>query len=82
MHKQPALHVAAYSALLLANLMIYKDQYHEDFGPLPSWRAPPKRNTCRSLVGLLRKCLLEQPEKIVELGLTPPIISAILCKVA
>lgn len=81
-HKQPALHVAAYSALLLANLMIYKDQYHEDFGPLPSWRAPPKRNTCRSLVGLLRKCLLEQPEKIVELGLTPPIISAILCKVA
>lgn len=80
--KQPALHVAAYSALLLANLITYKDQYHEDFGPIPSWRRFPKRNTCRALVGLLRKELLEEPEKIVELGLTPPIIAAILCKVA
>jgi hypothetical protein len=80
--KQPALHVAAYSALLLANLMSYKDQYHEDFGPPPCWRQIPKRNTCRALVGLLRKQLLDNPEKIVELGLTPPIISAILCKAA
>jgi hypothetical protein len=62
--------------------MIYKDQHHEDFGQIPSWRQIPKRNTCRALVGLLRKELLEHPEKIVELGLTPPIISAILCKAA
>jgi hypothetical protein len=80
--KQPALHVAAYSALLLANLMVYKDCYHEDFGVIPSWREMPKRNTCRALVGLLRKSLLEQPEKIIEMGLTPPIIAAILCKAA
>jgi hypothetical protein len=80
--KQPALHVASYSALLLANLMTYKDQYHEDFGPIPSWRLTPKRNTCRALVGLLRKQLLDHPEKIIELGLTPPIISAILSKAA
>lgn len=80
--KQPALHVAAYSALLVANLMTYKDQHHEDFGQPPSWRPIPKRNTCRALVGLLRKQLLEYPEEIVELGLTPPIISAILCKAA
>jgi hypothetical protein len=80
--RQPALHVAAYSALLLANLMVYKDQYHKDFGSIPSWRELPKRNTCRALVGLLRKGLLEEPEKIVDLGLTPPIIAAILCKAA
>jgi hypothetical protein len=80
--KQPALHVAAYSALLLANLIVYKDLHHEDFGPVPHWRQTPKRNTCRALVGVLRKQLLDHPEKIVELGLTPPIISAILCKAA
>src|SRR5829696_5040359 len=80
--RQPALHVAAYSTLLLANLMVYKDQYHKDFGSIPSWRELPKRNTCRALVGLLRKELLEEPEKIVELGLTPPIIAAILRKAA
>jgi hypothetical protein len=41
-----------------------------------------KRNTTRALIGLLRKNLLDNPEKIVELGLTPPIIAAILSKVA
>lgn len=80
--KQPALHVASYSALLLANLIVYKDQYHEDFGTIPYWRQIPKRNTCRALIGLLRTSLLKEPEKIVELGLTPPIIAAILRKVA
>jgi hypothetical protein len=80
--KQPALHVAAYSALLLANIMTYKDQYHEDFDPIPYWRQLPKRNTCRALIGLLRRSLLEEPEKIIKLGLTPPIISAILSKAA
>jgi hypothetical protein len=80
--KQPALHVASYSALLLANLITYQDQYHKDFGPLPSWRPIPTRNTCRALVGNLKKSLLENPDKIVELGLTPPIISAILSQAA
>jgi hypothetical protein len=80
--KQPALHVAAYSALLLASVMAYQDKYHADFGEIPYWRPYPKRNTCRSLVGNLRKSLLEQPEKIVELELTTSIIMAILSKSA
>lgn len=76
--KQPAFHVAVYSALLLANVMIYKDKPHNDFGPLPKWRKKPKRNTCRALVGLLRATLYEHPEDLESLGLTALQISEIL----
>lgn len=79
---QPALCVAAYSALLLANLQVYADKPHQDFGDEPMWRPLPKRNSCRKLVGMLRTDLLEHPEKIIELGIPPPIITAILRKVA
>lgn len=80
--KQPAFHVAVYSALLMANVIAYKDLIHADFGERPKWRKKPKRNTCRALVGLLRSCLLEQPELLSELGLTVPMISAILRQAA
>lgn len=80
--KQPAFHVAVYSALLIANVVAYKDRMHPDFGEAPKWRKAPKRNTCRALVGLLRGCLLERPEKLSELGLTIPMISAILRQAA
>ena len=80
--KQPAFHVAVYSALLMANVIAYKDQPHPDFGERPKWRKEPKRNTCRALVGLLRGCLLDHPEKLSELGLTVPMISAILRQAA
>jgi hypothetical protein len=76
--KQPAFHVAVYSALLMANVIAYRDKAHPDFGVRPKWRKEPKRNTCRALVGLIRACLLEEPELISELGLTIPMISAIL----
>lgn len=62
--------------------MVYQDQHHIDFGQEPFWRRIPKRNTTRALIGLLRKNLLERPEKIIEIGLTPPIIAVILSKVA
>lgn len=80
--KQPAFHVATYSALLMANVIAYKDQVHPDFGERPKWRKEPKRNTCRALVGLLRGCLLEKPELLSDLGLTIPMISAILRQAA
>jgi hypothetical protein len=80
--KQPAFHVATYSALLIANVIAYKDQGHPDFGIRPKWRKEPKRNTCRALVGLLRACLLEHPEMLSELGVTIPMISAILRQAA
>ena len=80
--KQPAFHVAVYSALLMGNIIAYKDEAHPDFGQRPKWRKEPKRNTCRALVGLLRACLLEKPESLPGLGLTIPMISAILRQAA
>ena len=80
--KQPGLCVAAYSALLLANIIVYKDQPHEDFGQESKWRPKPKRNSCRRLIGLLRKTLIEEPQKIVELKMTPIDIATILSKAA
>lgn len=80
--KQPAFHVAAYSALLVANQLAYRDQEHEDFGKRPLWRKKPKRNTCRALVGVLRATLLEHPDELEEMGMTIPIISAILRQAA
>jgi hypothetical protein len=80
--KQPGLHVAAYSALLLASVITYKDQGIEDMSGRPFWRKKAKRNTCRALIGELRGSILDHPEEIVELGLTIPMISAILRKAA
>jgi hypothetical protein len=79
---QPALCVAAYSALLLASIQAYGDKPHADFGEEPLWRPEAKRNSCRKLVGMLRASLLEAPEKIIELGIPSPIIAAILRKAA
>jgi hypothetical protein len=80
--KQPAFHVAVYSAMLLANVMAYRDKPHDDFGPSPKWRKKPKRNTCRALVGLLRAMLLEHPEELESKGIKIPEITAILRQAA
>ena len=80
--KQPAFHVAVYSAMLLANVIIYQDKHHSDFGPIPKWRKAPKRNTCRALVGLLRATLLDHSDELESLGMTAPQISEILRQAA
>jgi hypothetical protein len=67
--KQPAFHVAVYSALLMANIIAYKDQHHPDFGENPRWRPKAKHNTTRALVGLLRFHLIENTEALAQLGL-------------
>ena len=81
-NRQPALSVAAYSALLLASILCYGDKPHSDFGEEPAWRPKPKRISCRALVGQLRIELLRHPQKIIDLELSPEIIVAILSKVA
>lgn len=80
--KQPAFHVAVYSALLLANIRAYSDRDHPDFGERPAWRPLPKRNTIRALIGLMRATIIENPEMIEKLGLTVPMLASILRKVA
>jgi len=80
--KQPAFHVAVYSAMLLANVIVYRDKHHSDFGSIPKWRKKPKRNTCRALIGLLRATLLENSEDLKSLGITTPQITEILRQAA
>jgi len=78
--KQPALHVAAYSALLLASLEAYQDE------PIlvddPPWRRPGRRITLRALKGQLRKSIIESPQIWEECGLTVPILAEIFKKAA
>ena len=53
--RQPALVVAAYSALLLSGIKCFGDRRTEAFIPLPKWRRNSKRPSCLDLVHLLRK---------------------------
>jgi hypothetical protein len=52
--RQPALVVAAYSALLLAGLQVYGPHRTSDFPPLPKWRRNAARPSCLDLITVLR----------------------------
>jgi hypothetical protein len=79
--RQPAFRVACYSALLLSSVLVYKDRPPEGIDT-PKWRDKASRNTCRTLIGMIRCSLLENLEEIFDLGLTRPMISAIFRKAA
>lgn len=66
--KQPALVVAAYSALLLAALKAYGPSRTNDYFPLPRWRANASRPSCLDLVNLLRKQIVENTQIQNDLG--------------
>ena len=53
--RQPAMLVAAYSALLLAGIQVFGDTRSEAFLPLPKWRRKARRPSCLDLVTLLRQ---------------------------
>jgi len=67
--KQPALVVAAYSALLLASLNAFGPHRTDAYLPLPRWRANAKRPSCLDLVSLLRKELVENKTIQNEMGM-------------
>jgi hypothetical protein len=67
--KQPALAVAAYSALLLAALKVFGPERNDAYAPLPRWRKRAKRPSCLDLVTLLRKEMDEHPELVESLGI-------------
>ncbi len=66
--KQPALVVAAYSALLLASLQAFGTERSDAFQALPRWRRKAHRPSCLDLVTLLRKELVDHPENPQSLG--------------
>jgi hypothetical protein len=68
--KQPALTVAAYSALLLASLEAFGAERGRAYAPLPRWRRKAKRPSCLDLITLLRQEMVEHPELLASLDLT------------
>lgn len=67
--KQPALVVAAYSALLLASLKAYGPHRSDVFMPLPRWRKNATRPSCLDLTNLLRKQTVENQPIQHEMGM-------------
>jgi DDE superfamily endonuclease len=67
--KQPALAVAAYSALLLASLLAYGPHRGETYEMLPKWRRSARRPSGLDLVTQLRKEMVEHPELLSKLGI-------------
>jgi hypothetical protein len=53
--RQPAMLVAAYSALLLAAIQVFGNTRPEVFAALPKWRRNARRPSCLDLVTLLRQ---------------------------
>jgi DDE superfamily endonuclease len=68
--KQPALSVAAYSALLLASLLTFGAARGSAYAALPKWRRHARRPSCLDLVTLLRKEIVEHPELVKEFDFT------------
>jgi hypothetical protein len=67
--KQPALVVAAYSAIMLAALKTFGHQRTAAYAALPKWRRSAKRPSCLDLVTLLRKEAIEHPELLQQFGI-------------
>ena len=65
--KQPVLAVAAYSALLLASLVAFGAERGKAYAELPKWRRNARRPSCLDLITLLRKELVQQPDKVASL---------------
>ncbi len=66
--KQPALVVAAYSALLLAALQAFGTERGPAYQALPRWRRKAHRPSCLDLVTLLRQEMVDHPECPQSLG--------------
>jgi hypothetical protein len=69
--KQPALSVAAYSALLLAALLAFGADRGAAYAALPKWRRHAHRPSCLDLITLLRKELVEHPDLVQEFDFAP-----------
>jgi hypothetical protein len=67
--KQPALVVAAYSALMLAALKVFGAGRGEAYAVLPKWRRNARRPSCLDLITLLRKEIDEHPELVAHLDI-------------
>ena len=65
--RQPALVVAAYSALLLASIQVFGAGRSPHFAPLPKWRRHAHRPSCLDLITLLRDEIAQQKAPVSAL---------------
>jgi hypothetical protein len=69
--KQPALIVAAYSALLLAARKAFGPTRSAAYPVLPRWRRDAKRPSCLDLITLLRKEAIQHPNLLKNFAIQP-----------
>ena len=58
----PPLRVATYSQMLVSALVLYGPRRSDAYLPLPCWRGPTKRPSCRDMLNLLRQQATDHPE--------------------
>jgi len=80
--RQPALVVAAYSALLLAGILAFGPDRGEAYPQLPKWRRNAKRPSCLDLITVLRKEMLEKRSALEDLALYPNLETLVLTAAA
>ena len=80
--RQPALVVAAYSALLLAGILAFGPDRGEPYPHLPKWRRNAKRPSCLDLITVLRKEMLENPSLLEPLHVFPDLKTLVITAAA
>jgi hypothetical protein len=66
--RQPAMVVAAYSALLLAGIQAFAEKRSDAFQPLPKWRRHARRPSCLDLITVLRNEIASQKDPLSPLS--------------
>jgi hypothetical protein len=80
--RQPALVVAAYSALLLAGILAFGPDRGAAYPQLPKWRRGAKRPSCLDLITVLRKEMVDNPAALLPLDLSPDLKTLVITAAA
>ena len=80
--RQPALVVAAYSALLLAGILAFGPDRGPAYPQLPKWRRNAKRPSCLDLITVLRKEMVENHSILSPFSISPDLKTLVLTAAA
>ncbi len=80
--RQPALVVAAYSALLLAGILAFGPDRGAAYPQLPKWRRNARRPSCLDLITVLRKEMVENRSTLQPLNLSPNLEALVITAAA
>ena len=80
--RQPALVVAAYSALLLAGILAFGPDRGDAYPQLPKWRRSAKRPSCLDLITVLRKEMTENQATLQQFDFSPELKTLVMAAAA